>query len=159
MQGLYRTKILCNLCIWKQPLRLFLWHRTLGCFAIIHLQHRGCHCISWPCYKQIVWSINKMTRKTRSQDWPDLPLQNKWPELCWGPDYKFSTEMFLQFQAPAQNWKEGSIFISSSMEGKLMLNVNERYKLQEAFRISYLLGVNEVTEGHTVKRKPYGTRI
>lgn len=31
----------------KQFLRLFLHHKTLGCFVTIHLQHRACRCIFW----------------------------------------------------------------------------------------------------------------
>ena len=72
-------------------------------------------------------------KEKRSQDWPDLPLQSKWPELYWDPDYKFSIEMFLRFQAPAQNSKESSIFVSSRMQSKLVLNSAQRYKLQQAF--------------------------
>lgn len=49
-------------------------------------------------------------KKKRSQDWPDLPLQSKWPELYWDPDYRFSIEMSLRFQVPAQNQKESSNF-------------------------------------------------
>lgn len=65
------------------------------------------------------WCVRD-NNNNKSQDWPDLPLQNKWPELCWDPDYIFSIEMFLQFQAPAHNWKE-SIFVSRAHKASLYL--------------------------------------
>lgn len=35
----------------KKFLTLFPHHKSLGCFATIHLQHRVCHCIIWTCNK------------------------------------------------------------------------------------------------------------
>lgn len=35
----------------KKFLKLFPHHKTLGCFATIHLHHRGCNCIFWTCNK------------------------------------------------------------------------------------------------------------
>lgn len=100
-------KTSCNLCIWKQPLRKLLWH-----FTAIHRKHEQCHFVSWPCYNYS--ACKNEDQKEKSKGWPDLPLQNKWPELCWDPNYKSSIEMFLQFQVPAQNWKEKSLFVSGS---------------------------------------------
>lgn len=95
--------------------------------------------LDFPVLLQTV-GIQKGRQKKKSQGWPDLPLQSKWPELCRDPNRKFSTEMFLRFRVPAQNWKENSLLYLAAVKASWrLILIRDR---RQSFRISYLRNVD-----------------